>query len=171
LNADHPELLADAIGPNASGEARKVAREKVEATVLQRRSAYDDAMVRADQMAISIGAQKGYPGFEGFKVESYSRGELDHSIGARAVFAVDQAAKIAESLARATVLRTLTDAGVSKESAMRQAGWSDEEIAAEMAAKEREDAAAVARIQEAQRAALADVPVGVGAAANGFAQQ
>jgi hypothetical protein len=131
----------------------------------------DDAMVRADQMAISIGAQKGYPGFEGFKVESYSRGELDHSIGARAVFAVDQAAKIAESLARATVLRTLTDAGVSKESAMRQAGWSDEEMAAEMAAKEREDAAAMARIQEAQRAALADVPVGVGAAANGFAQQ
>jgi hypothetical protein len=171
LNADHPELLADAIGPNASGEARKVAREKVEATVLQRRSAYDDAMVRADQMAISIGAQKGYPGFEGFTVESYSRGELDHSIGARAVFAVDKEAKLRESQAMAQIVKTLTDAGVSKESAMRQAGWSEEDIAAEAKAKEREDAAAMARIQEAQRAALADVPVGVGATANGFAQQ
>jgi hypothetical protein len=171
LYADHAELLADDIGPNASGEARKVAREKVEATVVQRRSAYDDAMVRAHQMAISIGAQKGYPGFEGFTAESYSRGELDHSIGARPVFAVDTEAKIRESLARATVLKTLTDAGVSKESAMRQAGWSDEEIADEMAAKQREDTAAMKMVEDRQRAMMADLPVGDGAVAgsNGFA--
>jgi hypothetical protein len=170
---DHPELLADAIGPNASGEARKVAREKVEATVLQRRSGYDDAQVRADQMALSIGAQKGYPGFEMITAESYSRGELDHSIGPRPVFSVDQAARIAESLARATVVKTLTDAGVSKESAMRQAGWSDEEIAAELTAKQREDAATMKMVEDRQRAMMADLPVGNGAAtaANGFAQQ
>jgi hypothetical protein len=174
LHADHPELLADDAGPNASGIARKVAREKVEATVVQRRSGYDDAMVRANQMAISIGAQKGYPGFEGFTVESYSRGDLEHSVGQREVFAVDVEAKIAESLARATVVKTLTDAGVSKESAMRQAGWSDEEIQAETAAMDRQDTRALAAIQARQAAAMADLPVGDGAIAagtNGFAGQ
>jgi hypothetical protein len=156
---DHPELLADAIGPNASGEARKVAREKVEATVLQRRSGYDDAMVRANQMAISIGAQKGYPGFEGFDEGSYSRGELDHSIGQREVFATDPAAKIAESMARATVVKTLVDAGISHESALRQAGWSEDDIAAEIKAKEREETKALDRIQQAQILQMSDLPV------------
>jgi hypothetical protein len=162
LHADHAELIADDIGANASGEARKVAREKVEATVVQRRSAYDDAMVRAHQMAISIGAMKGYPGFEGFTVDSYSRGELDHSIGPRAVFAVDTGAKIAESLARATVLKTLTDAGIAKESAMRQAGWSDEEIAAEIKAKEIEESRLFDIIQKRQIAAMSDVTLAGG---------
>jgi hypothetical protein len=170
---DHPELLADDIGANASGEARKVAREKVEALVLQRRSGYDDAQVRADQMAVSIGAMKGYPGFEGFTVDSYSRGELDHSIGPRSVFSIDKEAKLRESLAMAQVVKTLVDAGVSRESAMRQAGWSEDDIKTEAKAKDKEDAAAMARIQEAQRAALADLPVGNGAAvgANGFGGQ
>jgi hypothetical protein len=69
------------------------------------------------------------------------------------------------------VLKTLTDAGVSKESAMRQAGWSDEEIADEMAAKQREDTAAMKMVEDRQRAMMADLPVGDGAVAgsNGFA--
>lgn len=160
LHADHPELMADNIGANASGEARKVAREKVEATVLQRRSGYDDAMVRAHQMAISIGALKGYPGFEGFTVDSYSRGELDHTIGTRSVFATDKEAVLREAQARALVVKTLVDAGVSHESAMRQAGWSEEEIAQEIKAKEREDTLQLTRIQDQQRVALAsDIPL------------
>jgi hypothetical protein len=154
---DHPELLADDIGANASGEARKVAREKVEALVLQRRSGYDDAQVRADHMAISIGALKGYPGFEGFTVESYSRGELDHSIGPRQVFAVDKEAKLRESQAMAQIVKTLTDAGVSKESAMRQAGWSEEDIAAEAKAKEAEESRLFELIKQRQITAMSDV--------------
>jgi hypothetical protein len=157
IEAEHPELVADDVGPQSSGEARKVAREKVEAVVVQRRSGYDDAMVRANQMAISIGAIKGYPGFEGFTAESYARGDLDHSIGSRSVFAIDQGAKIAESLARAQVVKTLTDAGVSKESAMRQAGWSEEEIAAEVKAKEQEESRMLDLIKQRQITTLSDV--------------
>jgi hypothetical protein len=157
IEAEHPELVADDVGPQSSGEARKVAREKVEAVVVQRRSGYDDAMVRANQMAISIGAIKGYPGFEGFTSESYARGEIDHSIGSRPVFSVDTGAKIAESLARAQVVKTLTDAGVSKESAMRQAGWSEEEIAAEVKAKELEESKLYDMIKQRQIAAMSDV--------------
>jgi hypothetical protein len=73
------------------------------------------------------------------------------------VFAIDQGAKIAESLARAQVVKTLTDAGVSKESALRQAGWSEEEIAAEIKAKEIEESRMLLRIKQAQIAALSDV--------------
>lgn len=157
LYDDHPELLADDIGANASGEARKVAREKVEATVVQRRSGYDDAMVRANQMFLSVGGMKGYPGFGGITAESYSRGELDHSIGPRPVFAIDREARLRESLARAQVLKTLTDAGVSRESAMRQAGWSDEEIAAEVKAKEQEESRLFEMIKQKQINANSDV--------------
>jgi hypothetical protein len=159
LHADHPELVADNVGANASGEARKVAREKVEATVVQRRSGYDDAMVRAHQMAISIGAQKSYPGFQGFTPESYGRGELDHSVGARNVFSVDQEAQTRETLARAQVVQMLTVAGISRESAMRQAGWSEAEIVQEIAAKDRENAAALQRIVDQQKLAMADIPI------------
>jgi hypothetical protein len=163
LQSDHPELIADDIGANASGEARKVAREKVEATVVQRRSGYDDAMVRAHQMAISIGALKRYPGFEGFTEDSYSRGDLDHSIGSRPVFAVDKEAELRVSAECARVIKTLVDAGISRESAMRQAGWSDEEIAAEVRAKDIEEAKLFETIQQRQIAALADVTLEGGA--------
>jgi hypothetical protein len=134
-----------------------VAREKVEALVLQRRSGYDDAQVRADQMALSIGGMKGYPGFEGITAESYSRGELDHSIGPRPVFSVDKEAKLRESQAMAQIVKTLTDAGVSKESAMRQAGWSEEDIAAEARAKEAEESRLFELIKQRQITAMSDV--------------
>jgi hypothetical protein len=62
IEAEHPELVADDVGPQSSGEARKVAREKVEAVVVQRRSGYDDAMVRANQMAIRSGRSRATPG-------------------------------------------------------------------------------------------------------------
>jgi hypothetical protein len=154
---DHPELLADDIGANASGEARKVAREKVEALVLQRRSGYDDAQVRAHQMALSIGGMNGYPGFEMITAESYSRGELDHSIGPRSVFSIDKEAKLRESQAMAQVVKTLVDAGVSRESAMRQAGWSEEDIAAEAKAKEQEESRLFDLIKQRQITAMSDV--------------
>jgi cytochrome c551/c552 len=51
----------------------------------------------------------------------------------------------------------LVDAGVSRESAMRQAGWSEEDIAAEAKAKEAEEARMLLRIKQAQVAALSDV--------------
>jgi hypothetical protein len=165
ITNEHPELLADDVGPQSSGEARKVAREKVEAMVLQRRAGYDDAMVRAHQMAISIGAIKGYPGFEGFTVDSYSQGYLEHSVGPRPVFAVDSMAKVAEAQARATVIKTLTDAGVSIEAAMREAGWGDEEIAAALASKATQDDRAMNSIRQNQALAMSDVPIN----GNGFA--
>jgi hypothetical protein len=96
LERDHPELKAEEAGASASGAARRIERERVERNVNDRRATYYDAIVRAHKMAISIGAQKGYPGYEGFTAESFAAGELDHAIGDSPVFAVDEMDKLAE---------------------------------------------------------------------------
>jgi hypothetical protein len=128
IEKDHPELQNDSVSGSASGRARRVAREKTEARVVSLRTSYDSALVRAQMMAISIGAQKRYPGFEKFDAGSFKRGELDHSIGDRPVFAVDTMDHLEEVSARATALQTMTGAGVPLGIAMELAGYPAETI-------------------------------------------
>ncbi len=111
------------VGGAASGRARRIARERIEARVVARRAGYDDALVRAQMMAISIGGMKGYEGYEAFNAESYANGELAHSIGDRPVFAVDTMDHIEEGQARANVLASLTASGVPVVAAMELAGY------------------------------------------------
>ena len=74
-------------------------------------------------MGLSIGGMKGYPGYEGITAESFARGELEHSIGDRPVFAVDEMDRIAEKQAKANVLKMLTDSGMPIAEAMEEAGY------------------------------------------------
>jgi hypothetical protein len=46
---------------------------------------YDDALIRAQMMGVSIGAFNRYKGFEAFDLNSYARGELTHYIAERSV--------------------------------------------------------------------------------------
>lgn len=48
-------------------------------------SAYDDGLIRAQKMALSIGGFRGYEGFKGITLDSYARGELEHYIRDRAI--------------------------------------------------------------------------------------
>jgi hypothetical protein len=152
LERDHPELTVDRIGDNASGTARRVATERIEASVAQRRATYDDAEVRAAKMLVSIGAARGYPGYEAFDAGSFARGELEHAIADRPVFAVDESDRIAESGARGLALKSLTDAGMPLAVAMKAVGYADDLIAETKAEQARADARAVVN----QRAMLAD---------------
>lgn len=167
IQNDHPELQADTVGPASSGVARKVAREKVEAMVIQRRAGYDDLQVRANAMGITMGAIKGYPGFQGFDEGSFLRGDLAHSIGPRPVFAVDAEAKTLESMNRGLALKALVDAGLPLETAMEEMGWGQEEIARAMGLKAKAESQALDRIKQRQIVAMADVPPGE----NGFTVQ
>jgi hypothetical protein len=91
LEKDYPELAIDlknAAG-DVSGKALRINRAPAEAKVLQIRPNYDNALVRAHQMAVAIGGFRGYEGFSGFSLDSYKAGELDHSIGERPVFDKD----------------------------------------------------------------------------------
>ncbi len=128
IERDHPELVSDLAGINASGKARRVAQERVEALVIMRRVNYDNALACAHKMLISIGAMKRYPGYEGFDEGSYERGELDHSIGNRPVFTVDVMDEIEESKARADTFKVLVDGGMPMPDAAEEAGFSPDRV-------------------------------------------
>jgi hypothetical protein len=142
LERDHPELQADmaTASGDASGRALRVAREKVEAMVASRRVPYDDGLVRMHQMCISIGGQKGYPGYEAFSEASYANGELDHSIGERPVFAVDALDRLEEEQSRATLIKTLTDSGLPLAATLRRAGLAEDEIELILSERDEEQA-------------------------------
>jgi hypothetical protein len=92
IERDYPELkliadLQQASG-DISGRALRIAQEPAADKTLQRRVNYDDALKRIQQMAVAIGGERGY--FKGFGLDSYERGDLDHEIGERPVFAPDR---------------------------------------------------------------------------------
>ncbi len=158
IEQEHPELTADlalATG-DASGRALRVAREKAEALVVQRRAVYDDALRRIHQMALSIGAQKGYPGYEKFSQDSYEKGELDHTIGPRPVFALNEYDRLQQEMEKAKLVETLCRAGMPIESAMIRAGFTDEDIAAMKKARDDEAEYHLRQIQLRQLQAAAD---------------
>jgi hypothetical protein len=125
--------------------------------VSQRRAGYDDGLVRIHKMAISIGAIKKYPGFGVFAPESFDNGLLDHTIGDRPVFAVDEMDRLEELKARAEVIKGFVDAGMPFESALREVGMSDEEIANVLADKAKADRAALDRVRQRQALQFADL--------------
>ena len=148
IEAEHPELIADAVGANASGEARKVAREKAEAAVIRRRGGYDAAWVAAQKMAVSIGAMGRFPGYEAFGEDSYARGELDHAIGARPVFAMDEDARLKDEEQRGKTLKVFLDCGLPLDLSMTRSGFASEEIRAAEREATAQARAAVDRLRE-----------------------
>jgi hypothetical protein len=137
LERDHPELSGDVAtsSGDASGRALRVAREKLEASVVARRAAYDDGLIRIIQMALTIGRIKNYPGYEDIPERAYQASLLAFTVGERPVFNLnvmdrieEQQAKANVDAARASTLSTLRQSGVALSSAMRLAGYSEVEI-------------------------------------------
>ena len=132
LERDFPELRVDLSNASGdiSGRALRINRAPVEAKVLQRRPNYDNSIVRAHQMAVAIGGMRGYgDAFNGFNLDSFEAGKLDHSIGERPVFDTDpmdeleQDAKFWENAAKAKT------AGVPLVVYLEQQGWTKTAIA------------------------------------------
>jgi hypothetical protein len=130
LERDYPELKFDALraSGDVSGKALRVARQPAEAKVLQRRALYDDALVRAQQMAVAIGGFRGYEGFGGFGLDSYDQGDLDHQIGERPVFAVDSLDELEEDKLFWETAGMAVKAGSPLDSYLKDSGWDDERI-------------------------------------------
>jgi hypothetical protein len=132
---DYPELLAEGVGLNASGEARKEARRKAENKIRERRSSYDDGLRRALQMAMTMGGISGFGEAFPFTESSFEDGEMDFSIGNRPVFEDDPAEQQAREKSRADrekvmadTLRSYTDTGLPMETVLKRLGWSEDEI-------------------------------------------
>lgn len=162
LVADYPELDLDrhTASGDASGRALRYAQQPVAAKVQMRRAGYDSALVRAHQMAIAIGGMRGYEGYEGFSLDSYSAGALEHSIADRPVFAVDPLDKIEEDTAFWQSIKAATDSGYPLELALRDKGFDESKIAAVVAHAKEQEAKDQARF-DAEMSAKQPQPQGV----------
>lgn len=130
LERDYPELQMDiwTASGDASGRALRVARQRVESKVLPRRADYDDAVVRAQQMAVAIGGFRGYEGYQGFGLDSYRAGALDHRIGERPVFATDPADELEMQSALLANVAAARDVGMDPRAYLLEHGYSQERV-------------------------------------------
>lgn len=127
---DYPELQQDENEENTaeSGVARRIRQQPAAAKIRTRRTVYDDALVRAQQMALSIGAMGEYPGFEKLNPNGFEQDEFAHSIGKRDVFESDKFEDLQESKLFWETAAVATSAGITLESYLTTQGWSDAEI-------------------------------------------
>ena len=131
IEKDMKELSPDlhTASGDASGRALRVARQPVVSKVIQRRANYDAGLLAAQQMALAIGGFRGYNGYEGFDLESFAKGDLEHNIAERPVFEEDPLDKTEVSSAFWTAAGIAKRAGVPTEAYLKDAGWSEERIA------------------------------------------
>lgn len=151
LESDYPELQAENVGLAASGEARRVARQKAEAKVIERRTGYDKPLVSAQMMAMTMGGMLGFEDYP-FRESDFDAGRLDHHIGPRPVFGADPMETLQEHQARATAVGAFVTAGVPLADALVMTGI-DPDDAAEIAANKDAEAD---KAMERQRKAAAD---------------
>ena len=140
IERDYPELALDVIArdaSDASGRALRVAREPVETKVVARRAPYDSDLVRAHQMAIAIGGFRGYTGYEGFGLDSYAAGRLDHTIAPRPVFAIDPNDELDTQQKFWMVGAAAEKSGMPIEMYLEEAGWDAAKIARVTAERDR----------------------------------
>jgi len=141
LERELPELQDDiwTASGDASGEAISKAREKVGTRVVTRRQAYDAALVRLHQMAIAIGGHFGYQNYEGFDLESYKQGKLEHFINPeRPIFQTSKAGEQSEFMRELGIIEKMVNVlEMPLETALRERGWDKVKIKEMFAEKER----------------------------------
>jgi hypothetical protein len=158
MREDYPELSFERVrvSGQASAEAIREARKPAEAKITARRVEYDAGAVRAFQMALTLGGLRGYRHYEPFDAGSYESGALDMGIGTRPAFAADPAEQTADRTAKYLGVKAAVDAGLPLTIAMREAGYSEEDIAEAKAEKAAADQAAMDMVRQKQVLALSD---------------
>ena len=127
LERDLPELALQRMrenGGNFTSPGVRAAYSDAEGRIIEARGNYDSTLVRALQMAISIGGYNGYTNFQSFNLDSYDRGDLDFYVKDRPV--------IADSLSlseRITFLGSVSAMPPSIQAiALEEMGYDDETI-------------------------------------------
>lgn len=129
LERDLPELQMDiwTAGGYTTGKALKTARQRVEKKVITRRPMYDDPLTNLHGMAIAIGGERGYPGYEGFSLDSYVRGDLKHHIPTeRPVFDTDALEAVERKQIFWNVVFQAIKNGSDVETVLIDLGWSQQ---------------------------------------------
>jgi hypothetical protein len=145
LEQDLPELIyyrvAD-MGANASGRAVRMLLAPAISRTLEARGNAENALGRADQMALTMGQNAGL-----WDVGSYAAGDFEHCFEERDVLPNDELERAQAQQADGSALAQMVSAGVPLEMAVQEVfGWSAERAAQftqdRMAAIQREQALA-----------------------------
>ena len=130
LEKDYPELSKELwdSAQEASARGIRLKRQRTEKKAEERRAVYDDALRRLNMMSLSIGAMRGYDAFSGLSPRSYEKGDLDHYIAYRPVFAQDELEDLEIEKAFWEAAKVAREAGFSLEIWLKRKGWTEEEI-------------------------------------------
>lgn len=119
IQRDLPELAYYELrGRDISGVAAELLLGDAIDRLLEARGNAEAALVRADQMALTIGQALGI--FDG--LGSYEAGDFDHSFGERPVLQLSDGE-------RAALVAAWVAAGVPLRTALRRVGWSEADVA------------------------------------------
>lgn len=131
IEKNFPELAADtgAMSGTITAEAIAQARDRATDKVQSIRPNYEGPMVEAIAMAIGIGGERGYPGYDGFNLAMYRDGEIEFSVGTRPVFGTDPKDDIAEKDAFWTMIGKQVALGVPLIRALKNHGWQEKDLA------------------------------------------
>jgi hypothetical protein len=123
LEADLPEILYYQLKEKGelSGKALQTVLSGAIDRALEARGNAETALVRAQQMALTIGQLRQLDGFEADTIGTFEDGSFKHSFVEREVVPLSQKE-------RAETVKVFTDAKMPLDFAMRQIGFSEDEI-------------------------------------------
>jgi hypothetical protein len=158
IERDYPELQMDIwASGDTSGRALKVARQRVESKVQERRPGYDATLTAAQRIAMAIGGIRGYPGYEGLAADPREYGTvLDHTISHRPVFAPDPMDDIEEATAFWGMAGTATATGYPLEMLLEDEGYPPARIAKFVELRDEKQAKDMEAVKAKQRLAMGD---------------
>lgn len=169
IERDFPELSEDIdnASGDVSGRALRINRQPVITKVKERRPNYDNALVRAQQMAIAIGGFRKYDGFSGYDLDSFGAGKLDHTIDPnRPVYEKDPLDDLEVETEFWTSAKAAKDAGIPLLIFLRRNGWSENQIEELQADPDYQTAQEQKQFALQASRALAESPTPPGAAGN-----
>ena len=159
LEKDLPELAwyrLREMGGDLSGRAVRLLLSDAIQRALEARGSMEAALVRADAMALTMGAAAQLPEFAG--IGSYEAGDFEHSFAEREVIPVSETE-------RAETVKALVDASMPLTTAMRRAGYSEAEIVQMQQDKQTDAASSQAALGTSLTAAMRQFDAGQSAGA------
>lgn len=133
IRQDLPEMVYSELQERSdlSGVAIRYLLEAAIDRMVEARGNADAALIRANQMALTVGAKAGL--FSG--IGTYEAGSFDHQIGPRPILTLAE-------LEKAQIVQTYVGAGIPVATAAQRAGWTPVEIKEMEALKAEADAQA-----------------------------
>lgn len=130
---DLPELayyLVSNADSGMSGDALEMMLTAAVAKAREARGNAEAALIRANQMALTIGQVAKLPGFEAATIGTYEAGDFEHSIAERPILPESTDENATTLQKQAQTMLALVNAGYSRAAAAKLAGLNEEDVAA-----------------------------------------